>query len=121
MKLIKEYLLNNNIKSVKYILFRFNSFNDVLVGLITNNDLINEEELINLLKDKVTSIIINYNDFTTNKILGESNKVIYGNNIIKEKIGDYYFNISLIFHYISFNMQQLLFFPVIINVGDISI
>ena len=39
MKLIKEYLLNNNIKSVKYILFRFNSFNDVLVGLITNNDL----------------------------------------------------------------------------------
>ena len=95
MKLIKEYLLNNNIKSVKYILFRFNSFNDVLVGLITNNDLINEEELINLLKDKVTSIIINYNDFTTNKILGESNKVIYGNNIIKEKIGKYYFNISL--------------------------
>ena len=88
-------LVNNNIKSFKYILFRFNSFNDVLVGLITNNDLINEEELINLLKNKVTSIIVNYNDFTTNKILGDSNKVIYGNNIIKEKIGEYYFNISL--------------------------
>lgn len=92
---IKEYLLKNNIKSVRYILMRFNSSNECLLGLITNNELVNEDELINLLKDNVTSIVINYNDFTTNKILGESNKIIYGNNIIKEKIDNYYFNISL--------------------------
>ena len=92
---LKEYLLKNNITSIKYILMRFNSFNEILLGLITNQDLIKEDELITLLKDDVKSIVINYNDFSTNKILGDNNKVIYGDNIIQEKIGDYFFNISL--------------------------
>ena len=93
--LVKEYLLNNNIKSVRYILLRFTSLNEVLIGLITDKDLINTEELISLLKDYVNSIIININDFSTNKVLSDENIVIYGNNIIKEKIDNYYFNISL--------------------------
>ena len=76
---VKTYLLNNHITSVKYILMRFNSFNDVLLGIITDKDLINENELINDLKENVASIIINYNDFNTNKILSDSNKIIYGN------------------------------------------
>lgn len=110
IKLIKEYLLNNNIKSVKYIFFRFNSFNEVLLGLVTNSELTNKEELINTLKDKVNSIIINYNDFTTNKILSDNNKIIYGNNIIKEKIDEYYFNISLnSFFQINYNQMLKLY------------
>ena len=110
MLIIKDYLLNNNINSVKYVLFRFNSFNEVLVGLITNNELINKEELIDELKDKVKSLVINYNDFTTNKVLGDNNKIIYGDNIIKEKIGDYYFNISLnSFFQINYNQMIKLY------------
>lgn len=107
---VKTYLLNNNIDSVKYILMRFNSFNDVLLGLITNKDLSNEDELIYLLNEDVTSIIINYNDFTTNKILGDKNKVIYGNNVIQEKIGNYLFNISLnSFFQINYNQMIKLY------------
>ena len=30
---LKEYLINNNITSIKYILMRFNSFNEILLGL----------------------------------------------------------------------------------------
>ena len=107
---VKDYLLKNQITSVKYILMRFNSFDEILLGLITNQDLINENELIDILKEEVTSIIINYNDFTTNKILGDSNKIIYGNNIIKEKIGNYYFNISLnSFFQINYNQMIKLY------------
>ena len=40
---IKDYLLKNNITSVKYVMFRFTSNNDALVGLITNKELTNEE------------------------------------------------------------------------------
>lgn len=107
IKKIKEYLLDNKINSIRYIVMRFNSFNDVLLGLVTNKDLTNKEKLINLLKDDVTSIIINYNDFTSNKILLDNNDVIYGNNIIKEKIENYYFNISLN-SFFQINYSQML-------------
>lgn len=104
------YLLNNKITSVKYILMRFSSLGEVLVGLITDSNLINENELIDLLKQEVKSIVINYNNFSTNKILGESNKIIYGNNVIKEKIGEYYFYISLnSFFQINYNQMLKLY------------
>ncbi len=121
---IKEYLLTTNTKSIRYILLRFNSFNDVLVGLVTDEILINEDLIVNLLKENVTSIIVNFNDFKTNRILGDNNKIIYGNNIIQEKIENYKFNISLnsffqINYHQMLNMYRLVKESNLINKDDI--
>ena len=52
------HLVNNNIKSVRYILLRFTSLNEVLMGLITDKDLINPDVYIRIGESKVPLHVI---------------------------------------------------------------
>lgn len=71
---------------------------EVMVVVITNGKkLPNQDELIELLKSKITglkSVIHNVNDKNTNVIFGNETKTIYGVDKIVDYIGDLKFNIS---------------------------
>lgn len=72
-----------DLESIKSITCRCNE-NDIMVVISVKNK-INESSVINTLKDKCTSIIINYkNNF----------KCIYGNNYIINTIGDKYYFVT---------------------------
>lgn len=71
---------------------------EAMCVLVLNNEkLPKEEELKNLLLEKfpnIKTIVKNINKKNTNVILGDKNIVIYGNGYVKDRLGEYLFNIS---------------------------
>lgn len=106
-----EYLLKNKItiydeKNQKGLLRHINvkvgiKTNEYMLILVINGKkLISnefEEKFIKNITEKhkeIKTIILNYNLKNTNVILGKEDRVIYGEGTIKDKLGNYYFNIS---------------------------
>ncbi|MCX8074395.1 MAG: 23S rRNA (uracil(1939)-C(5))-methyltransferase RlmD [Clostridia bacterium] len=74
---------------------------EIMVVLVVNNkSLLNDNRFISLTNDlvkkneKVKSVVLNLNENNTNEILGEKQKIIYGENYITDYIGDYKYYIS---------------------------
>lgn len=71
---------------------------EVMAGLVcTQKSLPNKEELIAMLQmsiPKLTSVVQNINSRSTNVIMGEHTRVIWGKPTITDKIGDFSFEIS---------------------------
>ena len=72
--------------------------NEVMVVLVANGtNLPHLNELASVLKENILgfkTLVLNVNKAKTNVILGEENKVIYGNGKINDYIGDLVFEIS---------------------------
>jgi len=72
-------------------------FKSMMVCMVTNSEkpLKNADRLIEMLKEEnVTSIIQNINTKKTNVVLGDKNIVLWGDEFIKEKIGNLIFEVS---------------------------
>ena len=72
--------------------------NEVMCVIVTNREDIEDEQyIVKRLTEKFTnikSIIKNINSNNTNVILGDKNIVLYGNDYIEDRLGDYIFKIS---------------------------
>lgn len=105
---IKPYDEKNNFKGasednlkgmVRHIMVRkgYTTGEVMVVIVTTTKELPKKEKLIALLKENIeglTSIIQNINPKNTNVVLGQECITLWGNDTIKDYIGDFHFNIS---------------------------
>jgi len=112
-KFIVEFINENNISVYnekegkglfRHIVVKYGmKTNEVMCVLVcTNRNLPKEEELKNKLLTKfpnIKTIVKNINNKNTNVILGNENIIIYGSGYIKDKLGEYIFNISAMSFY----------------------
>ncbi len=100
MKLFKLEPYNEitNKGLVKHLMIRTNKQNEVMVIIVTSREkLPNKNEIVKKLIEEIPqikSIIQNINKNQTNVILGNKNKVIYGEETLKDTIFDLEFSIS---------------------------
>lgn len=107
-KFIVEFINKNNISVYdektgkglfRHIIVKYGMKTDEVMCVLvcTHKDLPKEEELKKKLLEEfpnIKTIVKNINKKNTNVILGNENIVIYGNGYIKDKLGEYTFNIS---------------------------
>lgn len=96
---IKPYDEKANKGTLRHIVIRIGiKTSQIMVTLVVNNDKFNnEDKFIEELTKKypeIKTIVKNYNEKNTNVILGDKNKVIYGNGYIYDLLGGYKFKIS---------------------------
>lgn len=96
---IEPYNENKNTGTLRHIVIRIGvNTNEIMVTLVVNNDKFNNEkkfvkEIIGKFPE-IKTIVKNYNTKNTNVILGNKNKIIFGNGYIYDILGDYKFKIS---------------------------
>lgn len=104
---IYDFLLDNNVKvyneetlkgSIRHIIIRIGKkTNEVMVTLVTNNDIEKQKELVELLTEnfpEIKTIAKNINKKNTNVILGDKTEIIYGDGYIYDYLGSKKFKIS---------------------------
>lgn len=96
---INPYNEKTNKGTLRHIVIRIGvNSNEIMVTLVANNDEFNnEDKFVKELTKKypeIKTIVKNYNNKNTNVILGNRNKVIYGNGYIYDMLGSYKFKIS---------------------------
>ena len=109
---LKVELVNRKIdKYFRHILIKHAQGTDeIMVGFIVNNFNIDLSEIVSLLTNKhknIKSIILNLNDKDTNVILGNEEKVIYGNDYINDIFDGIKIKLSLKSFY-QVNYKQML-------------
>ncbi len=106
-KTIIQFINENNISvydektrrgTFRHIIIKYGMKTDeVMCIFVLNEDFEKEEELVKLLLNKfknIKTIVKNINKKNTNVILGSKNIVLYGDGYIKDRLGDYLFEIS---------------------------
>lgn len=88
----------------RHVIIKYGMKTDEVMCVLvcTSPNIPKEKELINILLDKfpnVKTIVKNINNKNTNVILGNQNIVVYGSGYIKDKLGEYIFNISAMSFY----------------------
>lgn len=105
---IFEFIEKNNIPvynektlkgSIRHIVIRIGKkTNEVMVTLVSNTEKINKEnelvEYIALKYSEIKTIVKNINNKNTNVILGQENKVLYGDGYIYDYLEEFKFKIS---------------------------
>lgn len=98
-KNIPAYNENTRSGVIRHIVIKVGIYtNEIMCILVTNERQIPyENELIEELKKKfpnITTIIKNINQRNTNVIMGMENQILYGTGYIKDRLGEFTFNIS---------------------------
>ena len=106
-QVIKEFMQNFHVKPydeatgkgvIRHIFTRCTLTNQMMVCIVTaSKSLKNAESLVSMLKAEFgddISIIQNINPKNTNVILGKENILLNGTDVVTDKIGDLYFEIS---------------------------
>ncbi len=106
LKIIREWIDKYKISvydetkkegKLKHIVIR-NGNNEIMVVLVSKSKRVNEvKKLVETLKNfnkKIVSVILNVNNSSGNKILGETNVLLYGKDSITASISDISFNIG---------------------------
>ena len=111
---ISAYDEENHKGIVRHIFMRTSKRGEVMVVIITNAlDLSHSNELVDMLKENVASLVSvvqNINMDKTNLILGKNNITLYGSDTLIDSIGDLTFNISpLSFYQINAIQTQKLY------------
>lgn len=104
---VKEYMQNFHIKPydeqtgkgmIRHIFTRASLTGELMVCIVTaSRDLKNADSLVSMLKNEFGEnicVLQNINSKNTNVILGDETITLYGNDVITDKIGDLYFEIS---------------------------
>lgn len=108
IKIIRSYLEKNNISiydekthrgNLRHIITKVGyKTDDVMVVLVCRNEeLENIDELVKTLEENIKgfkTLVVNINKERTNVIMGQKNKIIYGDGKISDYIGDILFEIS---------------------------
>ncbi len=105
--IVKQFMADFHVKPynettgkgvIRHIFTRCTLTNQVMVCIVTaSKSLKNPEVLVSMLKSEFgedISIIQNINSKNTNVILGKENILLNGENVVTDKIGDLYFEIS---------------------------
>lgn len=131
---VKEWLERYNISIydeikhkglVRHIVTRhgFKSGEVMVVIVINGEDVPHKTELIEILKKKVkglSSVYLNVNAKKTNVILGEKNLLIYGNETIKEYIGNIRFSLSLLSFFQVNPVQVEVLYDKVVEFADLK-
>lgn len=96
---ISAYNEKTRIGAIRHIVVKVGIYtNQIMCIIVTNQKQIpHENKLIEALKAKfpnITTIIKNINTKNTNVIMGMENQILYGIGYIKDKLGNFTFNIS---------------------------
>ena len=97
--------------------------NEVMIVLVTNGKSIpNQQELIDRLSsiDGVKSIYQNINTNKGNRILGNKNKLLYGNKKIVTKLGDLKFKLSPLSFFQINNLQTQKLYSKVLEYADLT-
>lgn len=99
MKKIEMYDETKQSGLMRHIVIRIGKMtNEVMLILVLNRKVFEQQadlvEYITKKYSEIKTIVLNYNQKNTNVILGNENKVIYGNGYIYDILGDYKFKIS---------------------------
>ena len=104
VELIKEYKIvpyneKNQTGTIRHIIIRIGkNTNQVMLTMVTNEEKIDNEELLvaDITKEfkQIKTVIKNINSQNTNVILGKRSIVLYGNGYIEDYLGEYKFEIS---------------------------
>lgn len=95
------YNEQDNTGDIRHILIRRGYHTEETMIVIVVNDIklfedVRMEEVLNILKEdeNIKTIVLNFNSSKTNEILGDKEKVLYGNGYITDCIGKYKYYIS---------------------------
>lgn len=96
---ISAYDEKTRVGAIRHIVIKVGIYtNEIMCILVTNEREIQHEiELIEALKNNfpnITTIIKNINQKNTNVIMGIENQILYGTGYIKDRLGEFTFNIS---------------------------
>lgn len=96
---IPAYNEKERIGAIRHIVVKVGIYtNEIMCILVTNEKKIpHEKELVEELKNNflnITTIVKNINQKDTNVIMGKENQILYGTGYIKDKLGNFIFNIS---------------------------
>lgn len=96
---ISAYDEKTRVGAIRHIVIKVGIYtNEIMCILVTNERKIqHERELIEALKNNfpnITTIIKNINQKNTNVIMGIENQILYGTGYIKDRLGEFIFNIS---------------------------
>lgn len=96
---ISAYDEKTRVGAIRHIVVKVGIYtNEIMCILVTNEKKIpHEHELVEALKKKfpnITTIIKNINQKNTNVIMGIENQILYGTGYIKDRLGEFTFNIS---------------------------
>lgn len=96
---ISAYDEKTRVGAIRHIVIKVGIYtNEIMCILVTNERQIqHERELIEALKNNfpnITTIIKNINQKNTNVIMGIENQILYGTGYIKDRLGEFTFNIS---------------------------
>lgn len=95
---VKPYNEQTKKGVIRHIYTRCTKTGTLMVCIVaTSKDIKNIDSLLSMLKKEFSdniSVILNINNKNTNVILGEKNIVLWGDEVITDKIGELYFEIS---------------------------
>ncbi len=96
---VTAYNEKDNTGLVRHIIIKIGiKTEEIMCIIVTNGDkFAKKEELVNELIQQfpnIKTIVQNINTKNTNVVLGENNKILYGNGTITDKLGEYKFEIS---------------------------
>ncbi len=103
---LSKELDSKYLKSVKHIVLKKNSSNDILLGIVLKEK---NEKVLEVLKkinfESVKTLVVNINSHKNSRNFGEENIIIYGKGYIKESLFNYDFDISLL-SFFQVNKEQ---------------
>lgn len=96
---ISAYDEKTRVGAIRHIVIKVGIYtNEIMCILVTTErEIQHERELIEALKNNfpnITTIIKNINQKNTNVIMGIENQILYGTGYIKDRLGEFTFNIS---------------------------
>ncbi len=94
LKLVSTYDENTHTGSLRHVVIRHSSLGETMVVLVINEDSNLNPIIQELIKNKVDTILINYNKKRTNVITGRKYKTIYGSGYISERIGSNFYKLG---------------------------
>jgi len=96
---IEPYQEDERFGVIRHVLIKTSkAYDEIMLVLVTNADSFpGRGNLVNGIKKEcpeITTIVQNINTRSTNVILGEKENILFGKGFIKDKLGDFVFNIS---------------------------
>jgi len=111
---LKQLLSNTQKQYIRHILIKHSlKTNEIMIGFIVNSFDVVLDDVVSKLVNKypnIKSIILNLNDKVTNVILGDKEKILYGNDYIYDEYDGIKVKISLkSFYQVNYNQMLKLY------------
>lgn len=111
---LKQLLSNTQKQYIRHVLIKYSlKTNEIMIGFIVNSFDVVLDDIVSKLVNKypnIKSIILNLNDKVTNVILGDKEKILYGNDYIYDEYDGIKVKISLkSFYQVNYNQMLKLY------------